>query len=66
MSNPSQLRQRLAVLFLLGLLLWFSPLLLRLEGAGRLFGIPLLYLYLFGGWALLVAAAAWLICRDDA
>ena len=66
MSNPSQLRQRLATLFLLGLLLWFSPLLLRLEGAGRLFGIPLLYLYLFGVWALLVAAAAWLIGRDHA
>jgi hypothetical protein len=38
-----QLRQRLAALFLLGLLLWFSPLLLRLEGAGRLFGFPLLH-----------------------
>jgi hypothetical protein len=58
MSNPSQLRQRLAALFLLGLLFWFSPLLLRLEGAGRLFGFPLFYLYLFGVWAMLVAAAA--------
>ncbi len=51
MPNPTLRRQRLAALFLLGLLLWFSPLVLRFEQAGAVFGIPLLYLYLFGVWA---------------
>ena len=51
-------RQRLALLFLLGLLAWFSPLLPRLEEAGSWLGIPGLYLYLFGVWTALVVAAA--------
>jgi hypothetical protein len=63
MSNPTLLRQRLAALFLLGLLLWFSPLVLRLEQAGAVFGIPLLYLYLFGVWVVLVVAAALILSR---
>ena len=64
MSNPTLLRQRLAVLFLLGLLLWFSPLVKRLEQAGDLLGIPVLYLYLYGVWALLIVAAAVLVSRS--
>jgi hypothetical protein len=52
------LRQRLALLFLAGLLLWFSPLLPRVDRAGSWLGIPVLYLYLFGAWLLLIALAA--------
>ena len=61
MPNPTLRRQRLAALFLLGLLLWFSPLVFRFEQAGTAFGIPLLYLYLFGVWAVLVGGVAALI-----
>jgi hypothetical protein len=61
MPNAPLLRQRLAALFLAGLLLWFSPLLDRLEEAGTWLGVPVLYLYLYGVWALLIAAAAWLV-----
>jgi len=63
MPNPTLLRQRLTALFLLGMLLWFSPLVLRFEQAGAVFGIPLLYLYLFGVWAVLVMAAAVILLR---
>ncbi len=63
MPNPTLRRQRLAALFLLGLLLWFSPLLLRFEQTGAVFGIPVLYLYLFGSWAVLVGVAALILTR---
>jgi hypothetical protein len=63
MPNPTLLRQRLAALFLLGLLLWFSPLVLRFEQLGAVFGIPLLYLYLFGVWVMLVLVAALILSR---
>ncbi len=66
MSSPSQIlsRQRLAALFLVALLLWFSPLVQRFEQFGRWLGIPVLYLYLFLVWAAIIAAAALIIGRD--
>jgi len=65
MPNASLLRQRLAVLFLAGMLLWFSPLLSRLEQAGSWLGVPLLYLYLYGVWALLIALALLLVALGN-
>jgi hypothetical protein len=64
MSEPTLVRQRLAALFLAGLLLWFSPLVLQLERAGVWNGLPLLYIYLFAVWILLIGLAAWLVSRD--
>lgn len=64
MSDPTLLRQRLAALFLAGVLLWFSPLVLRVEQAGTWLGIPLLYLYLFAVWALLIGLAAFVLSRS--
>lgn len=63
MPNPTLLRQRLAALFLVGLLFWFSPLVLRVQQMGDLFGIPLLYLYLFGVWILLITIGALILSR---
>jgi hypothetical protein len=63
MPNRSLERQRLTALFLVGLMLWFSPLILRAPDAGTLLGIPVLYLYLFGSWALLLALAALILAR---
>lgn len=64
MSNPTLLRQRLTALFLTGVLLWFSPLVLRVEQAGTWLGIPLLYLYLFAVWALLIGLALFILARS--
>ncbi|MEO5335913.1 MAG: hypothetical protein H7841_03320 [Magnetospirillum sp. WYHS-4] len=53
--------ERLAAVFLLGLAL-FSPLVLRLFDRGPetvLAGIPLLYVYVFGAWGLLIGLLAW-------
>jgi hypothetical protein len=52
---------RFVALFILGVIL-FSPLLIAIfdvRGA-YVFGIPLLYAYLFASWAFLIALSAWL------
>lgn len=59
MPDEARRRDRFVGLFLLALVLLNPPLLL-LFGSGRvLFGIPLLYLYLFFAWLLLIALVAW-------
>lgn len=58
-------RQRLVAVFLGGLLLFFSPLPSLFARAGGVAGIPALYLYLFGAWALLIAATAWIVGGRD-
>jgi len=55
------LRQRLVVIFLIGVLLLFSPLIALPDRPQLLFGLPLLYLYLFGVWLLLILAMAWVV-----
>lgn len=52
---------RFVALFLLSVIL-FSPLMIAIfDVRGTfVFGIPLLYAYLFASWALLIALAAWL------
>ena len=52
--------ERLGALFLLGVAL-FNPLVVSLFDVGAettLFGIPLLYLYLFAAWAVLIGLMA--------
>ncbi len=58
MRQGKQLRLRLTVLGVLGLALFNYPL-LGLVG-GNLAGLPGAFVYLFGGWAALIGAAAWL------
>lgn len=55
---------RFVALFLFGVIL-FSPLLIAIFDVPgvSVFGIPLLYAYLFATWALLIAVAAWLADR---
>lgn len=52
--------QRLVGVFALGWLLFNMPLLALFDTDSTVFGIPLLYAYLFGAWALLVLLLAWL------
>jgi hypothetical protein len=64
-GTDQQRGQRLAALFLLGCLLFNYPLLQLFSRDGALFGIPLLYGYLFGAWAALIALMALVIERRD-
>jgi hypothetical protein len=50
--------QRLVAICLLGLLLFNYPFLALFNRPVAVFGIPLLYAYLFGAWILVVALMA--------
>ncbi len=64
MRRSTLLPQRLMTVFLIGFLLLFSPIVGLFERPLSLFGIPVLYLYLFGVWAGIIAITA-LIVRGD-
>ena len=55
MNKPNVKGQRLVALFLLGNLLFNYPLLALFNHPGTVLGIPVLYVYVFGAWALLIA-----------
>jgi hypothetical protein len=59
MSNPLR-SQRLAALFAAGWLLLNFPLLTLWDRDLSVWGMPLMPAALFGGWALLIGAAAWI------
>jgi hypothetical protein len=50
--------QALAALFLLGCLLFNYPMLELFDRPRLVLGVPLVYAYLFGAWALLIGLAA--------
>ena len=56
-------RQRVVALFLLGCLLFNYPLLYLFNSNSQIFGIPLLYAYIFAAWALLIGLMAWIVER---
>ncbi|SFP80433.1 hypothetical protein [Pseudomonas borbori] len=56
MANRTLRAQRLVAVFMLGCLLFSYPLLALFDSGGEVFGIPLLFAYLFGAWALLIVA----------
>jgi|APTNR8051073442_1049403.scaffolds.fasta_scaffold03428_3 hypothetical protein len=63
----AQAGERLVAVFCLGVVL-FSPLILALfdQGVGvTALGVPLLYLYVFGAWALVIGLLAWAVERSD-
>lgn len=57
--------QRLAAIVLLGCVLLNYPILFLFNKAEGLFGIPPLYLYIFGAWACLIGLMAWVIERME-
>lgn len=57
--------QRLVALFCGGLLALNYPLLALWDPAATLAGLPLFPLALFGLWAVLIGALAWLLERQD-
>jgi hypothetical protein len=50
--------QRLVALFILGCLLFNYPVLSLFNVAAVVFGVPVLYAYIFAAWGLLVALMA--------
>ena len=62
--NRSRLTgQRLAAVFLLGCALLDYPLLSLFDRPGNILGMPLLYVYLFASWAVLIVLMAFVIER---
>jgi hypothetical protein len=55
--------QRLVAVFLAGMLLLNYPILSLFDRPERLFGLPLLHVYLFCVWLGLIAAVAWIVER---
>jgi hypothetical protein len=53
----------MVALFLLGVLLFNFPFLAVFSGTGALGGIPILYLYLFAAWSLLIFIAFLIVHR---
>jgi len=61
MHRSLLLRQRLIGVFLLGVLLLYSPLLPVFDTNTELLGVPVIYIYLASTWAALIALVAWLV-----
>jgi len=57
-SRPGLRAERLAFLFVLGLLVFNPPILTIFNIPTSVFGIPVLYFYLFLSWFCLIAFAA--------
>ena len=55
---------RFVALCMLGLLLFNYPILALFNVTGTVFGVPLLYAYIFVAWALLIALMA-LVAESD-
>ena len=64
MLGSSIKRQRLTALFLLGVLLLNYPIFSLFAGPTFVFGIPLLYAYVFFAWAVLIAWMAFVVERN--
>lgn len=65
MKQPAIRGERLIAVFLFGCLLFNYPLLFLFNSDHRVFGIPLLYVYIFAAWALLIALIALVIDRGS-
>jgi len=58
MSEFQTKGQRFVALCMLGLLLFNYPILALFNTTGTVFGVPVLYAYLFAAWAALIAVMA--------
>jgi hypothetical protein len=58
MTRESKLNKRLVALFLLGCVLFNYPILSLFNLEIPIFGLPLLLVYIFGIWCLLIALTA--------
>lgn len=58
MTRDSNINKRLVALFLLGCVLFNYPILSLLNQDILIFGLPLLYVYIFSIWGLLISLTA--------
>jgi hypothetical protein len=65
MAHRALHSQRLIALFVLGCLLFSFPLLSLFNTGGTVWGIPVLYAYLFGVWIGLIALMALVVERSS-
>ncbi|MCX7960410.1 MAG: hypothetical protein N2653_02390 [Burkholderiales bacterium] len=65
MQSPDPRSQRMIALCMLGCVLFNFPVLALFNVPATLFGVPLLYAYIFLAWGLLIALMAWVIERRD-
>lgn len=65
MDNFEVKAQRLAALCLLGVLLFNYPVLALFNVAGTVFGIPVLYAYIFTAWTLFIACMAYVVEKKN-
>ena len=63
MNRPNIKSHRLAALFILGALLFNYPLLALFNHPALIAGVPILYVYAFAAWAVLVGLLALVIER---
>jgi hypothetical protein len=63
MKHERPVASRLVALFLAGVLAFGYPLLSLFNVPETVFGVPVLYAYLFGSWAILIALLAALAPR---
>ena len=63
MKPPTARGPRLVALFLIGALLFNYPVLALFDRTATAFGIPVLYVYIFCAWALLIGLLALVIER---
>lgn len=63
MPRPGYNSERLVFLFAVGLIAFNAPILRMFDKIDSVFGIPVLYFYLFLAWACLIAYAALAIDR---
>ena len=64
MTPENKKSKRLVALFLFGFLLLNYPILSLLNINITVFGLPLLYIYIFGIWGLLIFLSALVISRS--
>lgn len=64
-KRPVRRATQLGCLFLLGCLLFNFPLLAIFNVPARIFGLPVLYLYVFAAWLLLILLLALVMERKD-
>jgi hypothetical protein len=65
MVRPSIKGQRLIALFLCGCLLLNYPILSLFSSSGGIFGVPVLYVFVFLAWGALIALMAAVVEKRD-
>jgi hypothetical protein len=64
MTPENKKSKRLVALFLFGFVLLNYPILSLLNISITVFGLPLLYIYIFGVWGILILLAALVVSRS--